>query len=147
MRDCAKIADIHSRVACYDRAVGVDADRTSAAEPVTRPALAPTSAPASDANKPEAPPSFGSENLPRPSGADSGRTAELNARVSAATEREPGIFLLTLSDGSQWLLVEPAPRSYDPPGPGSPVIVSRGALGSFFLDYQRQSPLRVRRVR
>jgi hypothetical protein len=145
MRQCARIAEIDARVACYDNAVSVDAAVSPLAEPVEQPGSRPAPPPAG--SQPAAPPQFGQESLRRPSGAESERPAELSARVTAAAEREPGIYLLTLSDGTQWALVEPAPRSYDPPRPGSAVIVSRGALGSFFLNYERRSPLRVRRVR
>ncbi|AKH42552.1 hypothetical protein FHS61_000322 [Altererythrobacter atlanticus] len=60
--------------------------------------------------------------------------------------RSPGIYLLTLEDGARWEFVEAVPFSYNPPGRGSTVEISRAALGSFMLRYAGQPGVRVKRI-
>ena len=60
---------------------------------------------------------------------------------------EPGLYLLTLEDGSQWRFVEAVPPSYDPPRAGSHVALQRAALGSFRMNFASQRAVRIRRVR
>jgi len=100
-----------------------------------------------EATPPSSAAGFGGERLRSRDENRQEQSTTFSSAVTSAAEREPGIYLLTLADGSQWQLVEPAPRSYAPPRPGATIVLSRGALGGFFLEYDDQVPLRVRRVR
>lgn len=143
MRNCAKIVEVESRAACYDRTIAAaPADAAEGASPAVK-AESPSPKPPTTTQ----PGGFGSESLPSRSAEEERRPADFTITVNSARERVPGIYLLNLQDGSQWQMVDPAPPSYDPPRQGSTIVISRGALGSFYLNYQRQRPLRVKRIR
>ena len=173
MRECAKIADLEARAACYDNTInaerliaGSGAARShspsedpapSRAEQVRAAQAAPP--PPAPARQPEvqaaAPPSaqapqgFGAESVPPPKAALQAQRAvsEVELAVSQAERVEPGIFLLTLEDGSQWRFVDAVPWSYDPPRAGSRIDLARAALGSFQMRFADQRPVRIMRVR
>ena len=136
MRECRRLADEGARIACYD-AIPLDA-------PEQRPAV--EQAPAARA-APRAPAGFGASQLPAPPSAASSEPERISARVARAVERQPGIWLVTLEDGTEWQFVDGAPSSYDPPRPGSTVEISRASLGSYLLRYAGQRAVRARRVR
>lgn len=141
MRECRKIADVSARTACYDN-IPLGQAAAAGSQQGAAPA-APTQAPAASS----APAGFGSNQLPRARAAEVGEPEKIVARVTAATEREPGIYLLTLEDGTQWQFVDSAPSSYDPPRRGSQVEIFSAALGSYQMRYEGQQALRIRRVR
>lgn len=139
MRACATIDDAGRRTACYDRYL-----RPPAAGSAAAPEAIPAPAPA----------------MPRPAiasvGSPRGRVAaevrglpeeRYRGAVSAAVERAPGIYLLTMQDGAQWQFASTVRGSYDPPSSGSTVEIQPGALGSFLLSYNDQSAVRVIRIR
>jgi hypothetical protein len=72
---------------------------------------------------------------------------EVELAVSQAQSVEPGIYLLTLEDGSQWRFLDAVPMSYDPPRSGERVELVRASLGSFLMSYASQRSVRIRRVR
>jgi hypothetical protein len=96
---------------------------------------------------PSQPRGFGSNQLPRTAPERAAEPHELTANVAGAAEREPGVYLLTLEDGTQWQFVDAAPRSYAPPRAGSKVEIVAAAMGSYLLRFDGQRALRVRRVR
>jgi len=61
--------------------------------------------------------------------------------------REPGIYAVTLEDGAEWLFAEGVSSSYRVPRAGSVVEIERGALGSFLMSFDDQTPVPVRRIR
>jgi hypothetical protein len=168
MRECARIDDPTSRLACYDNnirnagaprstipgevraegggAVAVPRGTTgfglrggSAAS-----AAAGTGSAASGAS------GFGREDIRSPdrfNAAPPGEAAEIAARVTAVSPREPGVFAFTLEDGAEWLVTRGVGSSYRVPEAGSVVEISRGALGSFLMRYDGQESVRVRRTR
>lgn len=128
MRECRRIADTSGRVACYDNIpLGEDPQATPAAAPPPR--------------------GFGSNQLPRAEPERAVDADEMTATVASAVEREPGVYLLTLEDGTQWQFVDAAPRSYAPPRRGSRVEIIAASMGSYLLRHAGQRALRVRRVR
>lgn len=133
LRECRQIAEAAARTACYD---GI---------PLSEPALA--AAPAATPSPSPRPTGFGSNQLPQPSPAERGAPDRIATRVAAATERTPGVLLLTLEDGAQWQFVDAAPGSYDPPHRGSSVEIVGASLGSYLMRYVGQSSIRIRRVR
>ena len=132
MRECRRLAEASARTACYD-AIPLDA-------PEQRPVV-------EQAPPPRAPAGFGASQLPAPPSAASSEPERISARVARAVERQPGIWLVTLEDGTEWQFVDGAPSSYDPPRPGSTVEISRASLGSYLLRYAGQRAVRARRVR
>jgi hypothetical protein len=149
VRECRKVQDETARIACYDNI------------PIGQPAAGPSTSPASLPPQPAAVPSaaappsraaqtpggFGSDQLPRPANATPAEPEEIVARVSAAVEREPGIYLLTLEDGAQWEFIDSVPPSYDPPRRGKTVELISASLGSYLMRYADQRAIRVRRIR
>ena len=146
LRNCAQIDDATARLACYDNNI-------RAAGGQARPAVpgqmdAPQGGRGAPLNT-TGPSGFGRENIRTPERFETpaGQIDELRARVSAVSERQRGVYLLTLEDGAQWLFSEGVPFSYRPPKPGDSIEIDRGALGSFLLTYDSQRSVRVERVR
>ena len=129
LRQCALIADMPARVACYDAIPAGEPEATTAAVAPPRPT------------------GLGSDQLPISRAPEADESEAIEAKVIAAVEREPGIHLLTLETGDEWLFVQGAPRSYTPPTKGSTVRIRTAPLGGYLLRYQGQSAVRVRRVR
>lgn len=140
MGECARIAEIEARVACYDKTM--EAARLIAASPAAKAGPAPA-APVTEEPRPTG---FGGESLRTPEPVREAGTDEAQATVRAAQRTEPGIYHLTLDDGAQWRFVEAVPPSYDPPRAGSEIELRRGSLGSFLMRYADQRSVRVQRV-
>jgi len=153
MRDCARIEEVPARVACYDATIQAErliagAEPAAPAPPLARPAAPPsvTSAQA-QAPAPPAPGGFGAETLRRTSPASEADAAgKVTLAITRAEPVEPGIYMLTLEDGSQWRFVDAVPASYDLPRAGATIELARGALGGFRMNYGGQRPVRIRRV-
>ena len=153
LRECAKIGDASARLACYDnniRSAGNVAPQ--AASPSQLPAQTgavpvPQSVPQPS---PAGPAGFGADSIRTPqarAAATADRVDNINARVAQVTERQPGVYLVELEDGAQWLFNEGVSRSYKVPTSGSSVEIQRAALGSFLLRFDGQQAVRVRRIR
>lgn len=151
LRECAKIENQSARLACYDNNI-----RSAGAAPRNTPVpTAPAPAPAPAAPQGNAAPAasstpqgFGAETVRAPRQREQSSTTEngIRARVTNVTPRQPGIYLLTLEDGAQWVFAEGVTNSYRVPERGSTVEIERGSLGSFLLRFNNQSPVPVRRV-
>ena len=153
LRECARIDDPSARLSCFDNNIRAAGSAPRAAAPVARPAPQAGSAPVASntprvaANTPQG---FGSESIREVRQRDSEerrQTAnEVRALVTGVTERQPGVYLVTLEGGAQWLFNESVASSYRVPDRGSTVEIERGSLGSFLLRYGNQGPVAVRRV-
>lgn len=142
MRACLAVSDIGARVSCYDGILG-DQGRPSGDIPSVPLSAAPAGARDSSASA-----GFGAQDLRKPrTSAERAEPAELRTQVVSASQFQPGLYRLALQDGSAWEFVDAMPRAYDPPQKGSSIVIRHGALGNFFLDYDNQRSLRVRRVR
>lgn len=134
LRNCSQIAEISSRVACYD-ALSEDVSPAPAERAVAEPR------------------GLGSEQVRQVQPTRTEPAAEhaerhsIEATVTAAVQREPGIHLLTLEDGAQWQFAEGVPASYNPPRRGSTVEIRSAAMGSYLMRFQGQQAVRVRRIR
>lgn len=148
LRECARIADATARVACYDRNIGADIAQGGQAARAGGVAASPVPTPPAPSSPVAAQPlpQFGANQLPASPRPESQRVDRIKATVSAATQRAPGIWLLTLADGTQWQLVDAAPGSFDPPRKGSEIEIAAASLGSYILRYRGQTGLRIRRV-
>lgn len=146
MRACSQIADVPARVMCYDNNIRPQDGPAASAPQASAPAM--PLPPASRADLPAPAPSFGSEILV-PTRSPEQVAAEDNAQgtVAAIVPQEPGMYLITLTDGAQWRFVDAAPQSWNLPRPGAQIEFERGSLGTVFMTYDGQRRLRVRRVR
>jgi len=143
LRECAKIDDPTARLACYDNNIRQAGGTPSAAAP----ASAPRGGPAPVAPAPTQ--SFGLEQVPTPRAAPSpsARVDEIQARVASVSAREPGIYLVTMEDGAQWLFSEGVGQQFRLPRRGDTIEIERGSLGSFLMRIDRQRAVPVRRIR
>src|SRR5690606_34020262 len=146
MRECAKIGDATARLACYDNNIRQAGGTPSASARSTT----PRSGPAPVAPAPAQ--TFGLENAPTPRAAPVAPSApsvvdEIQTRVASITPREPGIYLLTMDDGAQWLFAEGVSSQFRLPRQGDTVEIERGSLGSFLMRIDRQKAVPVRRLR
>ena len=146
--ECAKIDDPTARLGCYDN----NMTRVGATQRATVPGrtvrgVVGGSAPVET----QGPQGFGYEDVrssdparfqPRP-----GQLQEIHPKVQSVTPREPGIYLVTLDDGAQWLFAEGVSSQFRLPRRGDEIEIERGSLGSFLMRVQGQSPVPVRRIR
>jgi hypothetical protein len=151
MRECAKIDDPTARLACYDNNI-----RAAGANPRSVPGEGPRprggGAPLVDSGSRGGPEGFGAESIRSEERFESYEERgigldEISARVTEVRERQPGVYLITLEGGAQWVFTESANRSFRPPRNGDTVEIERASLGSFLLMFDGQQGQRVRRVR
>ena len=157
--ECAKIDEPSARLACYDNnmrtASGIARTTVPGSVAVSGGGAAVGSTPASAAG-------FGGANLQRNRevagfGGDSARSPErfqapggaqsVTSTIATARMREPGMYLMTMEDDTQWLFAETVRNDYTPPRKGEKVEIERGALGSYLARVEGREPVRVRRVR
>lgn len=147
MRQCARIDDATARLACYDNNI-----RSSSGEAMRRSVPGTMETPRGGSGAPlesGGATGFGRESIRTPDRFETpaGEIDELAARVRSVSERERGVYLMTLEDGAQWLFSESVDFSYRPPRAGSTIEISRGALGGFLMRFDEQRSIRVRRIR
>lgn len=140
MRACSVIEDLVARVTCYDNNIA-PGERAS----VSAAGVQPNSPPA--AASPRQAEGFGANMVASTrERARAEQTDEVEMQVSGSRMLEPGIYLVTMSDGAQWRFSDSAPGIYEPPRAGDTVRLKHGALGSVFMHFEGQEGLRVRRV-
>ena len=147
LRNCAQIDDPTARLACYDNNIRSAGGQPRNSVPGEMAVPRGGSGAPLDSGGPSG---FGREDIRSPERFNStpaGELDELRARVSAVTQRQPGIYLITLEDGAQWIFTESVPFSYRPPREGDRVEIDRASLGSFLMTFDRQASVRVERVR
>jgi hypothetical protein len=153
MRECAKIDDPTARLACYDnnvRAGGSNGGRPSV--PGQGPVVSGSGAPNMRGGSSGSVQGFGGESVKtaerfesssqRGAGPDS-----VSARVASIKQRQPGIYLVTLEGGAQWLFSESVDRNFRLPRKGDAIELSHAALGSYLMSFDNQEAVRVRRIK
>lgn len=145
MRECAKVDDPSARLACYDNNIRSAGATPRATVPGQIPAPQGGAAPVA----PGAAGGFGAEAVRTPERFNPERNgaSEITARVSAVREREPGVYLVTLDSGAEWLFTESTGRDFTPPRRGGTVEIQRSALGGYLMVVGRQQGVRVTRVK
>lgn len=145
MEQCAEIADVPDRVACYDRtiagaraAIGDGAAGSVAVAPRASRGFGAESLPPRDTPKP-----------PRPAGTPVAEDEmdSVTRVVSRSRPIQSGIYAIEFDDGTEWRFVEGVPLHYNPPRRGEQVEIRRGALDSFRLHVDGEDPVRVKRTR
>jgi hypothetical protein len=146
MRECAKIDDPTARLACYDNNV-----RAAGGNPHSVPGQMPRPNGGGAVASPNAPSGFGADDLrtQSPERFNPGRNgpSEISTTIANARERQPGIYLVTLNSGAQWLFAEGVSQTYRAPRKGDPVRIERGALGSYLMMVGEQAAVRVTRIK
>jgi len=144
--ECAKIDDPTARLACYDN----NMSRVGATPRATVPGQVRASGGAAPVET-QGPQGFGYEDVrasdPARFQPPAGQVSEIHPRVTAVAPREPGIYLVTLEDGAQWLFAEGVGSQFRLPRRGDTVEIERASLGSFLMRIDKQPPVPVRRVR
>jgi hypothetical protein len=151
MRECAKIDDPTARLACYDnniRSGGFDGRGPSVPGEGGR--IAGGSAPKTRGSSGAG--GFGAEDIQDPNRFQSSEARgfgpdEIRVRITDVRQREPGVYVVTLEDGAEWLFTEAVPRSFRPPQKGDRIQIMRASLGSFLMRFDNQSSVRVRRIK
>jgi hypothetical protein len=145
MRECAKVDDPSARLACYDNNIRSAGATPRASVPGQVPAPQGGGAPVA----PNAAGGFGADDVRTPERFNPERNgaSEITARVSAVREREPGVYLVTLDSGAEWLFTESTGREFTPPRRGGTVQIQRGALGGYLMVVGRQQAVRVTRIK
>ena len=69
------------------------------------------------------------------------------ARVASIKQRQPGIYLVTLDSGAQWLFTDSVERSFRLPRKGDAIELSHASLGSYLMTFDNQEAVRVRRIK
>jgi hypothetical protein len=149
MRECAKIDDPTARLACYDNNIRAGGATGSIPGQMGRPNGGGAVA------NPNAPSGFGADDLRsqrverfHPYGeGSSGGPREISSHVAAVRERQPGIYLVTLDTGAQWLFTEGVSQTYSPPRKGDTVRIEHGALGSYMMMVGKQAGVKVTRIK
>jgi hypothetical protein len=146
MRECARIDDPTARLACYDNNI-----RAAGGNPNSVPGQMSAPSGGSAVLQPNAPGGFGADDLRAQSAErfnpNRNGVSEVSVQVAQVTERQPGTYLVTLSNGAQWLFAESVSSNYRAPRRGQTVSIERGALGGYMMVVDRQQGVRVTRVK
>jgi len=144
--ECSKIDDPTARLACYDNNITQAANSVPGIVPV------PPRGVGAGAAVPQGrgPQGFGAESLrvqqerfnPVPTSA-----REIHPTVASIREREPGVYLVELTDGAQWLFSESVSKAFVLPKPGDEVEIERGAMNGYLMRIDEQRAVGVRRIR
>ena len=76
---------------------------------------------------------------------DDQEIAQIDGVVASAVRNDLGQWQVRLQEGGTWIQTDFNLLAV-PPRPGQPVVVHRGALGSYMMRVGRQPGIRVRRV-
>jgi hypothetical protein len=150
MRECAKIDDPTSRLGCYDnniRAAGFG----SPTVPGQNGRVSGSGAPNQRGSGLD-PTGFGADDVRTPARFDSYEQRglgpdEITARIEGVRQRQPGVYLVTLEGGAQWLFTDTVSQGFSVPEKGDQIEIRRAALGSFLMRFDEQRSVRVRRVK
>jgi hypothetical protein len=152
MLACNTIDKKSARLACYDAqaqgapvaAAPPTSPQAAAPAPLPQAASAPAYSPA-PAAAPAA--TFGMENKKRARERQSRprETKAIEARAVSAVDDGIGHYTIALDDGARWKMTESAP-GFAPPRAGDEVRIRKGALGSFLMDVNKQTSVRVERI-
>lgn len=137
---CRGIASAEERLACFDREVAAMDVAASSGELVamdrqqvrrTRRSLFGMAVPNLGI--------FGDDN------ADDEEASRLESTVRSASMNANGRWLITIEDGARWLQIDSRGLNF-PPRAGQPIRIRRASLGSYFVNVNNQTAIRMRRV-
>ena len=173
IESCARIADDHQRLACFDREVSLmkaqrhTADQAASATAASTPAAGATPSVTTPAATPSAATTAAGvaagQAAPRAEltpeqrmGLTPGRVLqlqstankspdlkELSVKIQAASTNSAGRGVFRLENGQVWQEVEPDAKFTVQPG--QTVLITRGAMGSYFMSASAHMSTRVTR--
>jgi len=137
---CRTIASAEERLACFDREVAAMDVAASSGELVamdrqqvrrTRRSLFGMAVPNLGV--------FGDDN------ADDEEATRLESTVRSASMNASGKWVITIEDGARWLQIDSRGLNF-PPRAGQPIRIRRASLGSYFVNVNNQTAIRMRRI-
>lgn len=145
--ECAKIDDPTARLACYDNNIRNAGGTVRTTIPGQVRGVVGGSAPIET----QGPQGFGYEDVrsadPARFQLRPGQLQEIHPKVQSVAERGPGLYLVTLDDGAQWMFAEGVTSQFRLPRRGDEIEIERGSLGSFLMRIDGQPAVPVRRLR
>ncbi len=137
--DCRQVQDAQQRLACYDRQVAIVAAASERQDIVvtdkaeirqTRRKLFGFALPSS--------PILGRDD-------DGEETRRLETTVSSARRNRDGGWIVQLGEGGTWEQIDSKMLALSPKS-GQKAIVTKGALGSYFVSIDGQAAIKMRRT-
>lgn len=140
--ECRRIADIETRVACYDRQVDRfdQAERRGDVVVVDRKQVAETRRSLFGLRLPRLA-IFGRDDQP----AAAPPIREVETTLQNAVEGRDGRWTFVLADGARWRQSEGRPLSYRPKA-GQKIRIREAAMGSYLANIENKVAIRVARV-
>jgi hypothetical protein len=135
---CRLIADSAQRLACYDRQAAVVDKAIASRDLVVIDKARATAAKRSLFG-------FSIPNFGGLFGGGENDVKQIESTIATVSHNAEGGWLLKLADGSLWTQVDDAELGLSPER-GEKVVVSRGSLGSFYIQIGKQPGYKVKRV-
>lgn len=135
---CRAIADSAQRLACYDRQAATVNQAIASRDLVVIDKARATAAKRSLFG-------FSVPNFGGLFGSGSDDVKQIDGTIAEVGYNPEGGWLLKLADGSVWTQVDDAQLGL-PPRRGEKVIVKRGSLGSFYIEFAKQVGFKVKRI-
>jgi hypothetical protein len=149
---CGQVSDDKERLACFDRVLALQKERKQTAAPAA--ATAPMSAAAPVVARSTPPPAeltpeqamglSPGKILQIQGGTSATKLNKLTVKVEDMSTNSSGREVFRLENGQVWAQVEP--DSNFKVQPGDTVVITRGALDSFFMSASAHMSTRVRRA-
>ena len=136
--NCRSITDSAQRLACYDRQAGVIGQAIA-----TRELVVIDKGQANQAKRSLF--GFSVPNFGGLFGGSEDDIKQIESTIAGVTSNADGGVTLKLADGSVWTQVDDAPMGL-PPRRGEKVVVKRGIMGSFYLQFGKQPGFKAKRI-
>ena len=76
---------------------------------------------------------------------DDEAASRLESTVRSATQNANGKWIITIEDGARWQQIDSRNLGF-PPRAGQPIRIRRAGLGSYFVNVNGQTAIRMRRI-
>lgn len=147
--ECAKIDDPTARLACYDNNIRQAGGVVRNTVPGSVRAQGGGAVAMPNQQGGQGPTGFGAESVRTQQrfATPEGQVDSIRPKVTAVVAREPGIYLVTVEGGAQWLFSDTVDQRFRLPRVGAIVEIDRAAMDSFLMRVDGQQAIRVRRIR
>ena len=135
---CRAIADSAQRLACYDRQTTVISSAIASRDLVVIDKVRASAAKRSLFG-------FSVPNFGGLFGSGSDDIKQIEGVVAGVSNNADGGWTLKLVDGSVWTQVDDAPLGLAPRR-GDKIVVKRGTLGSFYVEFAKQPGFKAKRI-